>query len=115
MRTISGLLHRGMQRAGGSLVAATCCCRLLSMPSRTGAVLQSALWTLNGFLAACIHSHGPQTLCRTVFWAAEFPAARPCTAMAKSKYEYVKLYEADDRLLPGCWIVVRLDGKGFTK
>lgn len=35
--------------------------------------------------------------------------------MAKSKYEYVKLYETDDRLLPGCWIVVRLDGKGFTK
>ena len=35
--------------------------------------------------------------------------------MAKSKYEYVKLYETEDRLLPGCWIVVRLDGKGFTK
>lgn len=35
--------------------------------------------------------------------------------MACSKYEYVKQYEADDRLLPGCWIVVRLDGKGFTK
>lgn len=35
--------------------------------------------------------------------------------MAKSKYEYVRLYETDDRLLPGCWIVVRLDGKGFTK
>lgn len=35
--------------------------------------------------------------------------------MAKSKYEYVKLFETDDRLLPGCWIVVRLDGKGFTK
>ena len=35
--------------------------------------------------------------------------------MACSKYEYVKHYEADDRLLPGCWIVVRLDGKGFTK
>ena len=35
--------------------------------------------------------------------------------MACSKYEYVKQYELDDRLLPGCWIVVRLDGKGFTK
>ncbi len=34
---------------------------------------------------------------------------------ACSKYEYVKQYELDDRLLPGCWIVVRLDGKGFTK
>lgn len=35
--------------------------------------------------------------------------------MANSKYEYVKQYELDDRLLPGCWIVVRVDGKGFTK
>lgn len=36
-------------------------------------------------------------------------------SMANSKYEYVKQYEFDDRLLPGCWIVVRVDGKGFTK
>jgi hypothetical protein len=60
--------------------------------------------------------------------------------MAGSKYEYVKRFELDDSLLPGanpaCWpdlhdccirmrlgscllagccIVVRLDGKGFTK
>jgi hypothetical protein len=35
--------------------------------------------------------------------------------MANSKYTYVKGYEQDDRLLPGCFIVVRLDGKGFTK
>jgi tRNA(His) 5'-end guanylyltransferase len=35
--------------------------------------------------------------------------------MACSKFEYVKQYETDDALLPGCWIVVRLDGKGFTK
>ncbi|GFR47391.1 hypothetical protein Agub_g9107 [Astrephomene gubernaculifera] len=35
--------------------------------------------------------------------------------MANSKYEYVKQYELDDTLLPGCWIVVRIDGKGFTK
>lgn len=35
--------------------------------------------------------------------------------MANSKYEYVKKYELDDTLLPGCWIVVRIDGKGFTK
>ena len=40
------------------------------------------------------------------------PGAR---AMAQSKYQYVRKFEADDRLLPGCWIVVRLDGKGFTK
>ena len=36
-------------------------------------------------------------------------------AMANSKFEYVRDFEQDDRLLPGCWIVVRLDGKGFTK
>lgn len=35
--------------------------------------------------------------------------------MANSRFEYVKGYETDDRLLPDCWIVVRLDGKGFTK
>jgi len=34
---------------------------------------------------------------------------------AKSKYEYVKQFEQDDALLPGCWIVIRIDGKGFTK
>lgn len=35
--------------------------------------------------------------------------------MANSRFEYVKKFETDDRLLPDCWIVVRLDGKGFTK
>eukprot|EP00877_Chromochloris_zofingiensis_P006558 jgi/Chrzof1/2155/Cz11g04100.t1 len=35
--------------------------------------------------------------------------------MANSKYEYVKKYELDDTLLPGCWIVLRVDGKAFTK
>jgi tRNA(His) 5'-end guanylyltransferase len=35
--------------------------------------------------------------------------------MANSKYSYVKHFETDDRLLPDCWIVVRVDGKGFTK
>lgn len=35
--------------------------------------------------------------------------------MAKSKYEYVKAFEQPDHLLPQCWIVVRLDGKGFTR
>lgn len=35
--------------------------------------------------------------------------------MAKSAYEYVKQFELDDRLLPSCWIVVRVDGKGFTR
>ncbi|XP_034252335.1 probable tRNA(His) guanylyltransferase [Thrips palmi] len=35
--------------------------------------------------------------------------------MAKSKYEYVKTFESDDKILPNSWIVVRLDGKNFTK
>jgi tRNA(His) guanylyltransferase len=35
--------------------------------------------------------------------------------MACSRFEYVKQFERDDRLLPGCWIVLRIDGRGFTK
>ena len=35
--------------------------------------------------------------------------------MAKSKFEYVRLYEQDDKLLKNVWIVVRIDGKGFHK
>jgi len=35
--------------------------------------------------------------------------------MAKSKFEYVKVFENEDRCLPNCWIVVRLDGKGFHR
>lgn len=35
--------------------------------------------------------------------------------MANTKFAYVKQFEQDDALLPGCWIVIRLDGKGFTK
>lgn len=35
--------------------------------------------------------------------------------MAKSRFEYVKTFETDDRLLPHCWIVIRIDGKGFTR
>jgi tRNA(His) guanylyltransferase len=35
--------------------------------------------------------------------------------MAKSRYEYVKDFETDDRILPNTWIVVRIDGKGFHK
>lgn len=35
--------------------------------------------------------------------------------MANSKYEYVRRYELQDPLLPSCFIVVRIDGKGFTK
>ncbi|RAH68664.1 tRNA guanylyltransferase [Aspergillus aculeatinus CBS 121060] len=35
--------------------------------------------------------------------------------MANSKYEYVKLFEQPDVLLPNTWIVVRIDGRGFHK
>ena len=35
--------------------------------------------------------------------------------MANSKWEYVKNFELDDTLLPGVFMVVRVDGRGFTK
>lgn len=35
--------------------------------------------------------------------------------MAKSKFEYVKQFETEDRLMPACWIVVRIDGKAFHR
>ena len=35
--------------------------------------------------------------------------------MSNSKYEYVKQFEADDRLLSNTWIVIRVDGKAFHK
>ena len=35
--------------------------------------------------------------------------------MAKSKYEYVKGFERSDALLPNTWIVVRVDGRAFSK
>lgn len=41
--------------------------------------------------------------------------ATASTTMAKSKYEYVKDFEHEDNCLPNCWIVVRIDGRGFSK
>lgn len=35
--------------------------------------------------------------------------------MAKSKFEYVKQFESEDKCLPNCWIVVRIDGKSFHR
>lgn len=35
--------------------------------------------------------------------------------MAKSKFEYVRDFELDDKCLPNTWIVVRVDGKKFHK
>lgn len=37
------------------------------------------------------------------------------TTMAKSKFEYVRNFESEVKCLPNCWIVIRLDGKGFHK
>jgi tRNA(His) guanylyltransferase len=34
--------------------------------------------------------------------------------MACSKYEYVKQYEQHSSLLPGTYLIVRLDGRAFT-
>lgn len=31
------------------------------------------------------------------------------------RWEYVKQFELPDQLLPNTWIVVRIDGRGFTK
>jgi hypothetical protein len=64
---------------------------------------QAARIQLSQWLATPIIKASPSCTCR---------ASR---RMANSKYEYVKSYELDDKLLPGCFIVVRIDGKGFTK
>lgn len=37
------------------------------------------------------------------------------TTMAKSKFEYVKEFERDDNCLPNCWIVIRIDGRNFSR
>lgn len=42
--------------------------------------------------------------------------AAPCRRnMACSRYEYVKSYEQDDKILPNVWIVIRIDGKKFHR
>lgn len=35
--------------------------------------------------------------------------------MANSKFEYVRDFEVEEKLLPNCWIVVRIDGRNFHK
>lgn len=35
--------------------------------------------------------------------------------MAKSKFEYVRTFEFEDKCLQNCWIVVRLDGRSFHR
>ena len=35
--------------------------------------------------------------------------------MAKSRFEYVKQFELRDELLPGCGMIVRVDGHRFSR
>ena len=35
--------------------------------------------------------------------------------MANSEFQYVRNFELNDTLLPATWIVVRIDGRGFSK
>jgi tRNA(His) guanylyltransferase len=35
--------------------------------------------------------------------------------MPGNRFEYVKHFEQPDNLLPNTWVVVRIDGRGFTK
>lgn len=35
--------------------------------------------------------------------------------MANSRFEYVRSFERSDTLLPHCYFVIRIDGKGFHK
>ena len=36
-------------------------------------------------------------------------------ALTAHRFEYVRNFEQPDSLLPNTWIVVRIDGRGFTK
>ncbi len=87
--------------------------RLFVLARMVASALLLNIWT-SGCSCSCVRhwSCSPRPRAR---WAATFSRGRAAIAMANSKYEYVKNYEQDDRLLPGCFIVVRLDGKGFTK
>lgn len=37
------------------------------------------------------------------------------TTMAKSKFEYVRQFESETVCLPNCWMVIRIDGRNFSK
>ncbi|XP_077324533.1 putative tRNA(His) guanylyltransferase [Lithobates pipiens] len=45
----------------------------------------------------------------------KLPGAVCCRGMAKSKFEYVREFEAVDTCLPNCWVVVRVDGRNFHR
>ncbi|KAB0389708.1 hypothetical protein E2I00_007020 [Balaenoptera physalus] len=61
----------------------------------------------------CFHFRGGNVGCR------RRESSRRClklgAAMAKSKFEYVRDFEADDTCLAHCWVVVRLDGRNFHR
>ncbi|XP_041370669.1 probable tRNA(His) guanylyltransferase isoform X2 [Gigantopelta aegis] len=70
--------------------------------------------------AACVIHLGSKTsgaLDRSVlFWLWKAcDQFHTSSGMAKSKFEYVKQFEMEDRCLPNCWIVVRIDGKSFHR
>jgi hypothetical protein len=44
-----------------------------------------------------------------------FGISRSRWLMSDNRFEYVKHFEQPDNLLPNTWIVVRIDGRGFTK
>ncbi|XP_041049749.1 probable tRNA(His) guanylyltransferase [Carcharodon carcharias] len=48
-------------------------------------------------------------------WVMQHMRAQSHKTMAKSKFEYVRNFEADDTCLQNCWVVVRLDGRNFHK
>jgi hypothetical protein len=52
---------------------------------------------------------------RGIFSEVAFEGKLNKERMANSKFEYVKNFEQDDTLLRNTWIVVRIDGRGFTK
>ena len=67
-------------------------------------------------LAPCDTESTPQQLHTDPSAALCPPRSSSLTlSMAKSQYEYVKQFELSDAILPACWIVVRVDGVGFTK
>ncbi|XP_068134385.1 probable tRNA(His) guanylyltransferase isoform X1 [Hyperolius riggenbachi] len=43
------------------------------------------------------------------------PVSRGSRGMAKSRFEYVRDFEAPDPCLPDCWVLVRLDGRNFHR
>ena len=57
----------------------------------------------------------PEAFCRRGFARPSLQPPVFFIQMANSRYEYVRGFELNDSLLPSCFIVVRIDGKGFTK